>query len=165
LVAQKMPIYFNTDEILQMAERIERNGARFYTLAAERLPAARDILLQLASQEEEHLKIFVGMRRNLSAADREAVVSDPDNESSLYLQAMADREVFNIDESPEKLLPASVSLADVIRLAIGKEKDSIVFYTGMKEMVPQQSAGAQMDSIIREEFRHISVLREIAGKQ
>lgn len=160
-----MPITFNLDEILQMAERIEHNGAKFYSLAAERRPSSRDVFLQLARQEEEHLKIFSGMRNALSAAEREPSGYDPDNESALYLQAMADREVFNLDEDPRQVLPVSVSISDVVRLAIGKEKDSIVFYTGMKKMVPQRRDGGKMDLIIKEEFRHISILREItAGK-
>ena len=156
-----MAISFNVDEILQMAERIESNGVKFYSLAAERVESSRDIFLQLARQEEEHLKIFTGMRRNLSASERELDTYDPGDENDLYLQAMADREVFNIDVDPGQLLSSSVALSDVIRLAIGREKDSIVFYVGMKKMAPQKTAGGKMDAIIREEFRHIAVLRAL----
>lgn len=159
-----MTILFNADEILQMAERIERNGARFYALAADRLKDFRDIFLQLARQEEAHLAIFSGMRNNLSAAARDPTAYDPGQENSFYLQAMADREAFNLDQNPQKLLPSSVTLAGVIDIAIGKEKDSIVFYTGMKQMVPEKLGGEKINLIIREEFRHIAVLRGIATK-
>ena len=160
-----MTITFNADEILQMAERIEHNGVRFYSLAAERLKAFRDIFLRLAQQEEEHLAAFSVMRGNLSAAEREPTAYDPQHENGLYLQAMADREVFNLDQDMQELFPPSVSLADVIDIAIGKEKDSIVFYAGMKQVVPGKLGGEKMDLIIGEEFRHISVLRAIAIKR
>lgn len=125
-----MTISFNADEILQMAEQIERNGVKFYSLAAE----------------------------------RGATSYDPDNQNGLYLQAMADREVFKLDQDPRKLLPSSVTLAGVIDIAIGKEKDSIVFYAGMKELVSEKLGGWKINSIISEEFRHIAVLRGIAIK-
>lgn len=160
-----MAITFNADDILQMAEQIERNGIKFYSLAAERLPQSRDIFAQLARQEEEHLAIFSGMRRNLSAAEREATSYDPEQENSLYLQAMADREVFKLDQDPQKSLPPSVTLAGVIDIAIGKEKDSIVFYAGLKELVSEKLGGEKINSIISEEFRHIAVLRAIAVKK
>lgn len=157
-----MAITFNADEILQMAERIERNGAGFYSLAAERLKAFRDIFLRLARQEEEHRSVFSGMRANLSAAEREPTAYDPDQENGFYLQAIADRAVFNPDQNLRELFPPSVSLADVVNIAIGKEKDSIVFYAGMKQVVPEKLGGEKMNLIIREEFRHIAVLCGIA---
>jgi len=159
-----MTISFNADEILQMAEQIEHNGIKFYSLAAERLKQFCDIFTQLARQEENHLAVFTVMRRNLSAAEREATSYDPNNENSLYLQALADREVFKLDQDPQKLLPSSVTLAGVIDIAIGKEKDSIVFYVGMKELISEKLGRGKMDSIISEEFRHIAVLRGIAAK-
>jgi len=160
-----MTITFNADEILQVAEQIERNGVKFYSLAAERLKQSRDIFMQLARQEEEHLSVFSGMRKGLSASEREATSYDPNNENSFYLQAMADREVFKLDQDPQKLLPSSVTLAGVIDIAIGKEKDSIVFYVGMKKLVSEKLGREKINSIISEEFRHIAFLRGIAIKR
>ena len=160
-----MTISFNADEILQMAEQIERNGARFYLLAAERLPKFSNAFRQLAGQEEKHLAIFQKMRSVLSAAEKEETAYDPDRQNSLYLKAMADREVFNIDQDQAKLFSPSTTLTGILDLAIGKEKDSIVFYVGLKELVPENIGGAKLDLVIREEFSHISVLRGMfAGK-
>jgi len=159
-----MSISFNVDEILRMAERIERNGADFYSMAADRLNDFRDIFLQLARQEEEHLSIFSGMRANLSAAEREPTAYDPGQENGFYLQAMADRAVFNPEQDLKELFSPSVLPADVVKVAIGKEKDSIVFYAGMKQVVPEKLGGEKINLVIREEFRHISVLRAMAMK-
>lgn len=156
-----MPISFNADEILQMAEQIERNGVKFYSLAAEHFGEFKDIFSKLANQEKEHLAVFSEMRAGLSASERESTTYDPQDENALYLQAMADRNVFMLDDDPKKAFGEKVSFADIINLATGKEKDSIVFYVGMKGVVPGEIGGGRIDLIIKEEFRHISVLRKL----
>jgi len=154
-----MAIIFNADEILQAAEQIERNGAQFYILAADRLTEFGGVFRKLAGQEEKHLAVFQKMRSSLSAAEREETAYDPDNQSSLYLKTMADREVFNVYEDQTKLFFPSISVANIIDIAIGKEKDSIVFYVGLKELAPENIGGAKLDLVISEEFSHIAVLR------
>ena len=59
-----MGIEFNADEIFEIAEQIERNGAGFYRRAAEAVEDSqkRRILLDLASREDEHEKTFAAMR-------------------------------------------------------------------------------------------------------
>jgi len=47
-------------------------------------------------------------------------------------------------------------------MAIGQEKDSIVFYTGLKEMISQTSGRVRIEEIIKQEMGHIGFLhREI----
>lgn len=156
-----MAISFNIDEILEMAEQIERNGTRFYLFAAERLKQFQDLFKQLATQEEQHRAVFSVMREKLSPADRESTVYDPDNVNSNYLRTLADREVFKIDDDPQGSFPPSVTLAGVIDAAVCKEKDSIFFYVGMKELVPEKLGREKINSIISEEYGHIAFLRGI----
>ncbi|HRS71257.1 MAG TPA: ferritin family protein, partial [Anaerohalosphaeraceae bacterium] len=63
-----MAITFNADEIFEMAEEIERNGAAFYREAAAK--ASREdikkMLLDLAAMEEGHEQTFAQMRKKLS---------------------------------------------------------------------------------------------------
>jgi len=47
---------------------------------------------------------------------------------------------------------------DILQMAIGLEKDSIVFYLGMKEMVPERLGRGKIDGIIKEEMRHVNDL-------
>jgi len=53
--------YFNADEIFEMAEQIERNGAKFYRRAAEQVtsPDGSELLLNLAVMEDVHEKTFI----------------------------------------------------------------------------------------------------------
>jgi rubrerythrin len=154
-----MPISFNADEILQMAEQIERNGIKFYTLSASRLKDHQAIFKELAAQEKEHLALFSKMRAKLSASEKETNAYDPDGENEFYLKALADREVFRIDDDPEKLFFPTTAFSDIINSSLEKEKDSIVFYAGMKKLVPETIGPNKIDLIIQEEFRHISILR------
>jgi rubrerythrin len=157
---------FTADEVLAMAEQIERNGAQFYRAAAERAEDAEaaKALRDLAAMEDDHERTFASMRAALPAAAREEVVYDPDGEGPLYLQAMANRQVFDVTQDPLAKLTGAASWRDVLALAIQTEKDSIAFYTGMKEMVPARYGGDRINDVIREEMIHLGVLGGWLGK-
>jgi rubrerythrin len=155
-----MTIRFTADEVLAMAEQIERNGAQFYRAAAERAgnAEAAKVLRDLAAMEDDHERTFTSMRAALPAAAREEVVFDPDGEGPLYLQAMADRQVFDVTKDPLAALAGTASMRDVLVLAIQAEKDSIAFYTGMKEIVPARYGGDRIGDVIKEEMSHLAIL-------
>ena len=73
---------FSADEIFEMAQQIERNGARFYRRAASMAKAAGSapFFLKLAAMEEVHEKVFARMREELTAAERGKRTSDPENQ-------------------------------------------------------------------------------------
>ena len=50
-------------------------------------------------------------------------------------------------------------MEEVLETAIGLEKESVVFYTGMKELVPERLGKDKIDPIIKEEIGHITDLR------
>ncbi len=155
-----MSIVFNADEILEMAARIERNGAAFYRKAAETNPGEQVFLLDLAEQEDEHLALFQKMREGLNGAISGPTAFDPDGEAALYLKAMADGSVFDVRAEPAALLKGSETLPEIIRTAIGLEKDSVMFYLGLREIVPAKFGADKVDAVIREEMKHVSRLSE-----
>lgn len=155
-----MSIQFNADEVFEMAVEIERNGAKFYRKAAAGVPEekARRELLDLAAMEDSHERVFAAMREGLSATDRKVMTADPQNEEALYLEAMVDGKVFARDADPSAQLTGKESLAEILRTAIGLEKDSIVFYVGMEEAVPERMGKEKIGRIIKEEMRHVTQL-------
>lgn len=157
-----MSLPFSADEILGIAERIERNGARFYRKAADAISDSRaaKTLLGLAVMEEEHEKVFAAMRADLAGKEREPTAKDPWGEAALYLQGIADGHVFDIRQDPAEWLTGKESKEDILRAAIGLEKDSIVFYLGVKEVVPERLGKDRLDAIIKAEMGHIAVLSE-----
>jgi rubrerythrin len=155
-----MEFEYNAEEILEMAIQIERNGAKYYRLAAEGADdeSSRNLLNDLAAMEDEHEKTFAFMKKNLSEKEKESTAFDPDNQASAYLRAMVEGIVFDVKTGPEKILARQKSLEDILKQAIEFEKDSIVFYLGMKDAVPQRLGGEKVDDIIKEEMRHIGIL-------
>ena len=154
-----MAIPFNADEVLKIAEQIERNGVEFYRRAAEKsaFAAERRLLEDLAQMEERHEKVFAAMREDLNEEERASTVFDPEGEADLYLKAVANGNVFNLkagaaDPGGDK------SLEDILRIAIGMEKDSIVFYTTMSGFVPPRLGREKIMEIIGEEQKHIGML-------
>lgn len=155
---------FSADEIFEMAEQIERNGARFYRKMAENISdkSIRELLLDFAAMEDAHERVFASMRADLSDKEREPRVFDPEDEAALYLRALADLRVFNEKTEDGFVLPEDLSESEkgikVFREAIKQEKDSIVFYLGMKGLVPENLGREKIDSIIKEEMKHIRLL-------
>ncbi|MHC4426777.1 MAG: ferritin family protein [Planctomycetota bacterium] len=155
-----MSIRFSADEILEMAEQIERNGAKFYRLAAKIVkdPDGREVLLELAAMEDRHEEIFASMRAALRGRENEAAVFDPDGEAALHLGAMADAHVFDPKADPSEELDAQISSRDIMHKAIGREKDAIVFFVGLKDFVCVGADKDKVEAIITEEMSHITLL-------
>ena len=149
-----MSYEFSADDIFEMAEQMERNGAKFYRTAAENTadPLAKELLIGLAVMEDEHEKTFASLRADLSEKEKAATVFDPEGESTLYLRALADTRVFF-----EKEIDIS-SMKDILKAAVEAEKDAIVFYLGMKDLVPDKLGRDRLDIIIKEEMGHIRIL-------
>lgn len=145
---------FNADEIFEMAEQMERNGAKFYRDAAENAAdsANEELLTGLSKMEEAHEKLFKSMRTELTAAEKASTVFDPSGEASLYLRALVDSRVFFKKEIDV------TSMVEILKSAIEAEKDSIVFYLGMKEEVPENLGKNRIEAIIKEEMGHIRLL-------
>jgi len=156
----KMSITFNAFEIFEMAEQIERNGVKFYRKAAKNISDQNvcQMLLDLADMEVEHEKTFADMRKQLSDEARELRVFDPENELALYLQAMANGHVFNLNKDLSEQLKGNETAEEILKLAIDAEKDSIVFYLGLKDFVPVKAGKDKVEAIIKEEMAHIAVL-------
>jgi len=153
---------FNADDVFDMAEQIERNGAVFYRQAAADVsdPDAQRFLSDLAVMEDGHEKTFAAMRKKLSGEEKTSTVFDPQGEAASYLKALADTRVFFEKEID------TTSMQAILKAAILAEKDSIVFYLGMKDMVPDALGQSRLDDIIKEEMSHINLLsrRLIATK-
>lgn len=145
---------FTAKEIFEMAKQIERNGVAFYQQAAKSVSDAseKDMLLELAKMEEEHEATFIKMEAQLKEQETTPTVFDPEDEAVQYLKSLADTRVFF-----EKEIDLS-TMKSILKAAIAAEKDSIVFYLGMKELVPEKLGKDRIDGIIKEEMSHIRLL-------
>lgn len=155
-----MAMPFNADEVFEMAEQIERNGAKFYRAAAEKFAGMAPVFLDLARMEDEHIKTFAAMHAELSGSEFDPPVFDPDGEAQMYLRAMADGHVFDLKTDPAQQVADKKTPEDVLKMAMQAERDSIAFYVGLKESVPQKAGKDKVEAIIREEMGHMAILNE-----
>lgn len=155
-----MSITFSADEVFEIAEQIERNGQKFYSKAADIVDqdSAQQLLLKLAKWEVRHEELFAEMREALKGSEKPDLVYDPDDQGVLYLRSMADGEVFNLRADLSKRLEGGESLEDIFGIALEAEKNSVLYYVGMKAVVPEKLGQEKIDGIIQEEMNHITIL-------
>ncbi|MFH1719915.1 MAG: ferritin family protein [Planctomycetota bacterium] len=160
-----MTVTYSAFEVFEIAEQIERNGAKFYRAAAELASDSlvRGIFLQLAEWEIRHEKLFarmkrdnVGLSRQPGTAKAEELLPDP--------KAMAGLAVFTIGPVPGEELRGGRTVADILMTAVKKERDTIVFYKGLKDFISAGAEQDKIDEIIKEEMRHVTILERLLNK-
>ncbi|MHC4426027.1 MAG: ferritin-like domain-containing protein [Planctomycetota bacterium] len=161
-----MTVIFNAFEVFEIAEQIERNGAKFYRRAAEIFdgPDICKVFLRLAEWEIKHEQTFAGMKKQLSERSRQPRNVSPE-ERLPDPKVMAGLTAFGIRPEPADELSGKQSEVDTLKMAVQKEKDSIVFYNGLKDFVPAGDAKDKIDDIIKEEMRHIRILNRLQKRK
>ena len=160
-----MGIHFNADDVFEMAEKIESNGAAFYTRAAELVtdPKVKAQLKQLAEWEGGHEKLFSNLRAALTEQARQPTTFDPNGDAMLYLRAMADRHVFTVHKDAGSLLKGGETAMQILEIAMGFERDSILFFQGLEAVVPEAYGKSKVHDLVMEEMGHVAFLqREMA---
>jgi rubrerythrin len=156
-----MTISFTAFEIFEIAEQIERNGAKYYrdaaTVCADK--SMRQFFLRLEEMENNHERIFAEMRKSFQGDPDNAEVFDPDNEMIYYLKAMAKSAGWEGKSTPHAEFSGHETPMQIIKTAIEAEKASINYYLGLKEFVSPQ-AREKVDKIIKEEMGHIVTLQK-----
>ena len=152
---------FTSSELIEVALGIERNGVAYYSSLAESATDAslKDTYNHLADMEREHIKIFQNM---LDSAGKYQLpyAGEAAEEYEHYLRALVDSTVFTDDKVARQMAQKAASSAEAIQLALGAEKDSILFYSEMRDLVPEQDR-PMIDKIINEEKSHIRQLSSL----
>jgi rubrerythrin len=157
-----MSISFSGSELINIAIGIEGRGIVFYDVMAKSTQneAAREVFNYLADMERDHIETFKNM---LEEADKFQVPADENGQYTAYLRALVDSAVFSDDLVTSEMAAQAESDTAALELAIRAEKDSILFYYEMKEVMPQR-AQATVNKIIAEEKSHLRQLSELKNK-
>ncbi|MDD5459279.1 MAG: ferritin family protein [Phycisphaerae bacterium] len=159
-------ITFNADEIFEMAEEVERIAGEFYREAAQKTKDEniRDLLVNMSKMEDEHRSIFHDMRKHLTEHEKAETVYDPEDQAMQYLQTMADAHGYEGKINPGEKLSGKESPREILKIAIVAEKNSIVFYSGLKSLVPKEAGRDKIEKIIHEELGHLATLNRELSK-
>ena len=155
-----MDTKLSADEIFDKAEEIERQDARFYREAAQnastrKVRQARQLLLDLATMEDGHLKIFENMRREFNNKENDSPILDPENIFYSYSQIVTESPKGEGAENSLERLTDNKTAEEVMLTAIERENRSILFYVGLQNLFHTQADKDRLEAIIREEISHV----------
>lgn len=153
---------FQATEILDMAIRIERNGADFYEACAEAAsnPAAREVFKYLVEQEHRHLELFQGMKQGL---ETQSLPESYPGELLAYIESLVSDRVFEEAQRGREQAQRIGDHEEAIRFAIEFEEKSILFYSAVKQ-VARESEKHVIEEVIGEEHKHILRLIELRDR-
>lgn len=140
--------------VLQWAMEIERNGEAFYraVAAASQDREVRNLLQDLAHQEERHYRTFARMLAQAPEA--------PDNkaaeEDRAYLETALAGALLGPDKGLERAREAQTE-EQALRAAMAFEKDTLLFFYELAEVVPESQL-ATVRAVIDEEREHLREL-------
>jgi rubrerythrin len=158
-----MFVFGTAEDVFTMAVRIEENGHAFYAGAAAKSsdPETKKLFEDLAQMEAGHIVSFKKLRGSLPESALSAGVWDPEGLAESYLQATADTHIFTVEAADSRLSKITTS-QEVLNMAIQFEKDSVSFFLGMKELLPDPEGKSEIDQLIRAEMEHVKMLTTAA---
>ncbi|MFH1784028.1 MAG: ferritin family protein [bacterium] len=150
---------FSGSEVVEIGIEIEINGMDFYQKLATSTDNAsvKDVFLFLAGEEDNHIVAFQKLLDSIQEYEPpEAYPGD----YFVYMNALAGSHVFTQKNKGIEIAGKIKNDMEAIEIAIGFEKDSILFFEGMKESVPEQDKSV-IDELVKQEKGHLSRLHEL----
>jgi rubrerythrin len=150
---------FEASDIVEIAVRIEENGANFYKFAEQitKQEEAKNLFARLAVEEIAHKKIFEAI---FAKMEKYSPPESYKGEYDSYLRDYVDSNIIFTKEAMDKELSKIKDTVSALDFAIRRELDSILYYHEIKRFVPS-AQHMVLDQIIDEERKHFSVLSEI----
>lgn len=158
-----MTIFFSMREVIEMAIATERSGQAFYQNASKlaRENSLKELFQYLAEEEEKHLKIFQNFYNTLK--EKPEITPYNWEEAKLYLEALVDSEFFASPDKAINLAKKAKDELEVIYAAIEFEKDTLLFFYQILEMIKSQEQEL-VKKIIEQEKKHIQRLSIMKSK-
>jgi rubrerythrin len=144
---------FFAKEIVEAAIRIEKNGLSYYRYLAEaeKRKDIREVFNYLAEEEMRHIAAFEHLAESLQ--------EPPDHtwereDFGLYLESLSEDSVFKDDGSGEKKAGDVKSVLEAVELGIRFEKDTILFFQELHNLVRREEHEV-VDQLICWEKNHL----------
>ncbi len=146
-----MASFVNAADAVAAAVEIERRGREFYQRAAEKATNADDkaFFAYMADEEKRHEGVFSGMLERLGGAI--LPTGSNDEEYLMYVHALLDSNSLFLPGQEERILAAP------LHEAVQFEKDTLVFFLELEQMVPD-SERADVRRCADEERKHLRIL-------
>ena len=150
---------FAGSEVVEMGIQIEKNGRDFYSTLVDQAwdEKSRDVFKYLAGEEEKHILVFQKIMGSLDKYEPPQIYAD---DYIAYMKSLAGEHIFTQANKGAEIAKKVKSSKEAVGLGIKFEQDSIVFYEGMKKVVPDFDVKAIEELILQEQL-HLKKLIEI----
>ena len=159
-----MGMLFSGSELVNIAIGIERNGIAYYESLAKSTTDTllKDTYSHLANMERKHMETFQKMLDSVGKY-QPTYAGETEEEYELYLRALIDSVVFPDDKAAKEMANKASSEAEALHIGIIAEKDSILFYSEMRNLVRELDCHI-IDAIVGEEKAHLRQLSQLKAK-
>jgi rubrerythrin len=147
-----MAYLLQVNEILEFAVYIEERGYEFYVGAMKKFaePRATELFQYLADEEFKHEQVF----KKLMEQSGDVKKGEPDAEYQAYMREFVKSHQLGDKEAVNAKLARLSTLDEILELAMGFEKDSIVFFSELKDLYARGKTAA-IEKVIHEEMGHL----------
>jgi rubrerythrin len=152
---------FTLTEIIDLAIRIEKNGAKVYRKAGASVsdPSLASLLLWLTEEEANHEEWFNSLREGVDQTEEDPRLEEM---GKTVLQGILGDQAFSMEEADFSKIEDVKSL---LELSVEFEKDTILFYQMLSAFLEDEKTQSQLNQIIEEENHHVDVLKEFLGNE
>lgn len=150
---------FRASEIFDFALAIEKNGQAFYQAMAALAKDERvkELFQRLAEEEAQHFQDFGRLKEKVTS------YNPPESypgEYEAYMKALVNSHIFSQKLDPEALAQGISSDQEALDLAIQLEKDALLFFTGLRNLVSYVEVKF-VDELLAQERKHLCELHSL----
>ena len=153
-----MAVIFSAREIAEAAVEKEKKRKGFYEKVSELSTNTdmKDLFQFLAEEEDRHVAAFAQIRDSLP---EEAHPEEYTEDMEAYMDSVIDDRLYSDIDSKE-FVQKAIDAKDVFRLAIGFEKDAILYFREFLPFLTESDRKVVVD-LIEQEKGHIRKLAEM----
>jgi rubrerythrin len=152
---------FNDAEAILIAIHLEEEGLEFYSTMAENAKnnKVKEIFLQLASDEKEHIYQFQKVHFDISSSVN-PVEEYEDYMVDLYLKYLVDTGVFTRKGEAKRLAGEIKTDIDALKIGVQAEKAAILYYSEAAKNTKHRKGKMVFKQLASEEKKHLQLLNE-----
>lgn len=147
------------DELIHFGMQIEERGFKFFQgmAAGAADPEVKKVFEFLSDEEEKHYNVMDKMVAEMKTYDPPEYYMD---EYEAYVWNLANNHILTGKAGPEQYLDKVKTPLEAVNLALGVEKDTILFFVALKKLVPREGQ-VTLDMLIDQENLHIKKLLDL----
>ncbi len=153
--------FYDKNDIIEMAIKIEKRGYTFYNEASKKVDintSRKKLFTQLRDEELKHEETFRNLRNRIDLIQLTDEINWSEEED--YIGSMVNERLFDSPDTVIQLVKDAKNTDELIDLAIDFEKETLYYFKSISKYITERKAKATLKEIINEEITHIKRLKE-----